>query len=570
MMKANVKRQTIKGKNRIGLMRRFFCTSTLFILSLSLLTSSFAQTSQNEDVIFRALQDELARSMKDLKLKDFEKPYFIEYSVEDEDSLVIESKFGGLIKSDHNHSRILFTQLRVGDYNFDSSNSYSGGFKFPLEMTLEDDYMSLRRAVWYVTDFAYKNAIEQFSSKKVAKQSNPDNDDDEEKDVPALSKEQPVVSVEKRGTLQIDKEKWEKQIRAWSLLFRAYPELQESTVNLYVRQVNRYLINNEGTKILEPSLLITLNIYAKTLTSDNHRLTPSRHIYAKSFEEFPSTEEINGVIKSLAETLTKLRNAPVFEGKYIGPALFTDRAAVQLFLQLLAPNLDRGALVERLDRKVLPTFLTVVDDPTKTKFENFRLIGDYKIDSQGVSAKPLTLIENGVLKTLLTTRSPSKEFKNSNGRARSSNGGAEISNLFIQSKGGKNFAELKQQLIETCRAQNLKYGILFREIDLTFSPAGNDLSVPILAYKIYVDDGREELVRGADIFDLTVRELRQILAAGNDAFAFNILLGNGHQGDGVPASIVVPSVLLDEIDLRKGTTSKERPILITHPYFSKK
>jgi predicted Zn-dependent protease len=570
MMKAKDKRQKTKGKNKIGLIKGFFYSLILFILCLTLLTSSFAQTTQNDDLIFRALQDELARSMKDLKLKEFEKPYFIEYLVEDEDSLVIESKFGGIIKSDRDRNRVLYTQLRVGDYNFDSSNPYSGGFKFPLQMTLEDDYMSLRRTVWYVTDYAYKNAIEQFSAKKVAKQSNPDDVDDEDKDVPALSKEQSVVSVEKRGSLQVDKEKWEKQIRTWSLMFRAYPELQESTVNLYVRQVNRYLVNNEGTKILEPSLLITLNIYAETLTPDNHRLTPSRHIYAKSFEELPSTEEINTVIKNLADTLSKLRNAPVFEGKYIGPALFTDRAAVQLFLQLLAPNLDRGALVERLDRKVLPTFLTVVDDPTKTKFENFRLIGDYKIDSQGVSAKPLTLIENGVLKTLLTTRSPSKEFKNSNGRARSSNGGAEISNLFVQVKSGKSFAELKQQLIETCRAQGLSYGVLFREIDSTFSSAGNDLSVPILAYKIHVEDGREELVRGADIFDLTVRELRQILAAGNDAHAFNILLGNGHQGDGVPASIVVPSVLLDEIDLRKGTTSKERPSLITHPYFSKK
>jgi len=569
-MKAKDKRQKTKGKNIIGLMTKgFFRSSILFILCLTLLSSSLAQTTQNDDVIFRALQDELNRSMAELKLKDFEKPYFIEYVVEDEDSLVIESKFGGLLRSQRDRNRVLYTQLRVGDYNFDSSNPYSGGYKYPLQMTLEDDYMSLRRTVWYVTDFAYKSAIEQFAAKKVAKQSNPD-EDDEDKDVSALSKEQSVKSIGQRGALQVDKEKWEKQIRAWSLMFRTYPELQESSVNLYVRQVNRYLVNNEGTMVLEPSLLITLNIYAEAITPDNIRLTPSRHIYAKRFEEFPSTEEINGVIKNLAETLTKLRNAPQFEGKYIGPALFTDRAAVQLFLQLLAPNLDRGALVERIDRKVLPTFLSVVDDPTKTKFENFRLIGDYKIDTQGVEAKPLTLIENGVLKTLLTTRSPSKEFKNSNGRARSSNGGADISNLFIQSKGGKSFAELKQQLIENCRAQGLKYGILFREIDSTFSPAGNDLSVPILAYKVYVEDGREELVRGADIFDLTVRELRQILAAGNDAFAFNILLGNGHQGDGVPTSVIAPSVLLDEIDLRKSTTSKERPFLITHPYFAKK
>jgi predicted Zn-dependent protease len=543
----------------------------LLICFFLFLPNAFSQSNQNDDVIFRAVQDELARAMKDLKLKDFEKPYFIEYVVEDEDALIIESKFGALLKSSRERQRILYTQVRVGNYDFDNTTEYSGGFKFPFPMTLDDDYIALRRAVWFVTDFSYKQAIDQLAAKKAATQNGTDEDEDES--LPALSKEESVVSIGQRGKLEIDQEKWEKQIRAWSAMFRAYPELQESTVNFYVRQVNRYMVNSEGTKILEPSLLITLNIYAEAVTvPDNIRLTPSRHLYAKSFDELPSTEEINQVIKNLAQDLVKLRNAPQFDGKYIGPALFTERATVQLFLQLLSQNLDSGGLVERLDRKVLPTFLSVVDDPTQTKLDNFRLIGDYKIDDEGVPAKRLTLIENGVLKTLLSTRTPTKEIPRSNGRARSGGGGAvlaNISNLFVQSKDGKSFAELKQQLIEACRAQGLKYGILFREIDSTFTPQENDLSVPILAYKVYVEDGREELFRGADIFDLTVRELRQILAAGNDAHAFNILLGNGHLGEGIPVSLVAPSVLLDEIDLRKSTASKERPFLLTHPFFNK-
>lgn len=540
------------------------------VLFLFIALPVFSQSNQSDDIIFRALQDEMSRSMKDLKLKDFEKPYFIEYIVEDQDSLVIESKFGAIIKSSRERNRILYTQVRVGNYDFDNTSEISGSFKFPFPMTLDDDYTALRRAVWFVTDFSYKQAIDQLAAKKAATQNGTDKDEDE--DIPALSKEEPVVLIEKRGTLEIDQEKWEKQIRAWSQMFRAYPELQESTVNFYVRHVNRYLVNSEGAKILEPSLLITLNIYAETLTPDNIRLTPSRHIYAKSFDELPSTEEINQTIKSLAQTLITLRNAPQFDGKYIGPALFTDRATVQLFLQLLSQNLDTNGLVERLDRKVLPTFLSVVDDPTQTKFENFRLIGDYKIDAQGVLAKRLSLIENGVLKTLLATREPTKEFPRSNGRARSGGSGiisANISNLFIQAKEGKSFAELKQQLIDACKAQGLKYGILFREIDSTFAPQAEGLSVPILAYKVYVEDGREELFRGSDIFDLTVRELRQILAAGNDAHPFNLLIGNGHQGEGIPVSVIAPSVLLDEIDLRKNTAAKEKPLLMTHPYFIK-
>lgn len=542
----------------------------LFFLSFVLLVPNIvAQSNQTDDVILRAVKDEMARAMKDLKLKDFEKPYFAEYIVEDEDALIIESKFGALLKSSRERGRTLYTQVRVGNYDFDNTTEY-GGFKLPFPMPLDDDYTALRRAVWFVTDFSYKQAIDQFAAKKAAKQNG--SDEDEDKKFPSFSKEEPVVSIEKRGTLQVDKEKWEKQIRAWSAMFRSYPEIQESSITFYVRQVNRYLINSEGTTVIEPTLLISFNIYAEALTPDNIRLTPSRHIYAKTFDEFPSTEEINQVIKNLAQDLTKLRNAPQFDGKYIGPALFTDRAAVQLFLQLLSQSLDSSGLVERIDRKVLPSFLSVVDDPTQTKLGNFRLIGDYKIDAQGVSAKPLTLIENGVLKTLLMTRDPIEEIQRSNGRARAGSNGAtsaNISNFFVKSKEGKSFAELKQQLIEACRAQGLSYGILFREIDSTFTPQGTELSVPIMAYKVYVEDGREELFRGADIFDLTVRELRTILAAGNDAHPFNIILGNGHQGEGIPVSIIAPSVLLDEIDLRKSTDAKERPLLLTHPYFNK-
>ena len=544
--------------------RILLLTTLLFTMTISALS----QNKANGDVVLRAIQDEMARSMKELKFKDFEKPYFIEYQVDDEDSLVIESKFGALLRSSRNRSRVLFTQLRVGNYDFDNVGGYGGGLKFPYPMTTEDNYDSLRRAVWFVTDASYKRAITQFASRKAAKKSNPQEDEDEK--VASLSKVKPIVSIEKAGKLQIDQKKWEKQLRAWSKIFREYPDLRESTVGLYVRHVNRYLINTEGTKIIKPELLITLNIYAQAITSDNIRLSPSRHIFAKNFDELPSVSEVNGIIKKLAADLTELRNAPQFKDKYIGPALFTERAAVQLFHQLLTKNLDSNGMVERLDRKVLPTFLSVIDDPTQTKFGDFKLIGDYKIDAEGVPAKPLTLIKNGVLKTLLTTRDVIKEIPASNGRARSLGRGSSlpmISNLFIKSTGGKSFADLKKQLLDACRTQGLEYGILFREIDSTFSPRSG-LSAPVLVYKVFVEDGREELIRGTRILDLTVRELRNILAAGNDAHPFNILIGNGHQGRGVPVSIVAPSILLDEIYLKKSSI-KERPTLLTHPYFGR-
>jgi predicted Zn-dependent protease len=185
-------------------------------------------------------------------------------------------------------------------------------------------------------------------------------------------------------------------------------------------------------------------------------------------------------------------------------------------------------------------------------------------------AKPLTLIENGVLKTLLTTRTPLKNIQSSNGRARGTGprgASANISNLFVRSRDGKSFAELKKHLIEECKKQGLSYGIIIRENNSTYGAFNSN--TPLMFYKIYVEDGREELFREASLIDLSVREFRNILAAGNDPFAFNLLLNSSYNGTGTPASMVAPSVLLEETYLKKNKANKAKPKLLTQPFFSK-
>jgi predicted Zn-dependent protease len=329
--------------------------------------------------------------------------------------------------------------------------------------------------------------------------------------------------------------------------------------------------------------MIALNIYAETVTPDGLKLTPSRHIYAKSFDKFPKDAEIVAVVEKMATDLTALRKAPIFDETYIGPVLFTERAAVQVFSQLVAPNLaagraplnfngdgDEGALTERLNRRILPASLTIKDDPTIDAINNYGLIGNYELDAQGVAAKPLTIVENGIFKNQLASRLPTKKYPSSNGRARSSFGTPSISNLVVQSSGGKTFAELKQELINACKLQNMPYGIILREVDSTFNPTGRSLSPPIMAYKVYVEDGREELVRHASIDAFPIRELRQLLGVGNDSFSLNHLNGNGHMGEGIPFSVTAPSILMDELVIRKDTSTKAKPLIMTHPYFDSK
>ncbi|MEK7724586.1 MAG: metallopeptidase TldD-related protein, partial [Acidobacteriota bacterium] len=476
----------------------FILTFIIFLGSLSV----FAQT--NSDVLIRAMEDEMGRSLNELQLKDLGKPYFVEYGISDVESYVVSARFGALMGSGLDNSRSANIQVRIGDYDFDNTNLFTTGtLSSSLPLPVDDDYDAIRRDLWLATDAVYKSSIEQISSKRAFLQNNV-----VDEKLPDLSREKPTVSLLPRQKLQVDGAKWVKIIRDLSAIFRKYPEITESSVSLVARLENRYLVNNEGTRLREPSLLISINIYAETITSDNLKITPSRHIYSTTFEKLPSAEELSQTAEKIAQDLTKIRNAPIFEETYIGPVLFTDRAAVQMFSQLLAPNFaderrplsarsddGGGVFGERINRRILPHSLTVTDDPTINEYKGNPLIGAYKYDAQGVSAKPIKVVENGILKTLFSTRVPTKKSPQSNGRARSGFGGAFISNMIVETKEGKSFAELKQELINSCKAQSLPFGILFREIDSTFFSAGNSLSPPILAYKVYVEDGREELVR---------------------------------------------------------------------------
>jgi len=310
-------------------------------------------------------------------------------------------------------------------------------------------------------------------------------------------------------------------------------------------------------------------------------LTNSAPFNASAFELLPPAETITSNIHQLATDLTAVRNAPLLDADYSGPVLLIGQASAEMFARVLAPNLsgqrqplsdrDQGVvrteLIDRMNRPVLPRYVTVMDDPTERKAGDKELIGAYHVDDQGVPARRVTLVQDGVLKDLLMSRRPSKERPQSNGHGRSGLPGresAQIGNLFIKVVDGKSHDELKKALIEMCKVENLEYGILVRAVD---ADGRGPLGTPVLTYKVYVADGREELVRGASVNTLSVRSLRQIEAVGSDSFVANRLIGAPNAA--TPSSVIAPSVLLEEVDLKRPTMAQQKPALLTHPFFKR-
>jgi predicted Zn-dependent protease len=318
----------------------------------------------------------------------------------------------------------------------------------------------------------------------------------------------------------------------------------------------------------------------------------------------------------MAEELTALASAPVLD-EYIGPVLFTGQAAAELFTQVLAPHLaggrpplsnmpqmsqmtSSGKLAQRINRRVLPRKITIVDDPTRTEYNGSPLIGSYTIDDQGVISRPVKLVEKGILKSLLMSRRPSKKILQSNGHGRGSlmaTPGTQIGNLLISTENGKTYRKLKKELIKMCKEQSIDFGLIVKTVDdpsLTGADeeelarymsqgtqSESPLPPPLILYRVNVKDGKEELVRGITISELTVRDMKYIAAVGNDSYilhrfvspgghlmggVFMYYASKGQSSMGVPVSVAAPSVLFEELEFNKGAVKRKKPPIMTRPH----
>ena len=551
-------------------------------LAVTSTVMSAAQTGSSAitaDPVFKAMIDELNRSVVQLQLSNLDKPYFVQYIVLDEEEFAARATFGALTASTPSRQRLVYSQVRVGNYDFDNTEFNPGGaggagrgglYQGPVD----DDYDSLRHTLWLATDSSYKQAIEVIAQKRAAIQNRT-----QEERVPDFSKEAANVSVSERRKLEFDRAKIEGQLRQWSQVFREFPNIQSSSVTIRARMNHRYVVNSEGTRTMAPELLVILQASATAQASDGMVVSHSVPVYVRDFSDLPSTDAYTSAIRQMAKDLTALREAPVLDQDYSGPALLVGQVATEMFARVLAPNLtgQRGplsrtgqaatpALEDRMNRPILPAYISVVDDPTVKSFNNKKLIGYYSNDDQGIPAKRVSLVDGGLLTDFLMSRRPGKGRLQSNGHGRNGYPGREtpqVSNLIITAKDGKSLEDLKKELLKAAKEERLEYGIIIKGSNTGGnSPVGG----PVLTYRVKVSDGKEELVRVAGASGLTVQGLRHLIAVGNDSTAANRLIGTS--GAETPTSIVAPSVLVEEISLDKPSGTQSKPSLITHPFFS--
>jgi predicted Zn-dependent protease len=514
--------------------------------------TSSAHVAASGDALLEALLTELDRSKAQLRMDQVDPPYYIEYRVNDVDDYSAEAAFGALRENQRVRYRVIRVVVRIGDYKQDSY--YGIGMGETNVLPLDDDPIALRHQIWLATDDAYKEAVQALTEKRAAlKQFSAEASPvDDFARAPVVSLLDPTVS------LQVDEPAWKKSIEDATRLYRQYPDVQTVTASLRFSAVNEYLVNSEGTVTRTGKKLYSVQLNSMAQAADGMRLSRNPFWMVAKADELPTHDKLVAESKKMLDTVVALRQAPIVEEEYRGPVLFAPDAADDVVASLVGsnvlgrkpqlgrPNRTTGAFATSYKTRVLPNFLTVVDDPTLKDFQGKSLVGNYDVDNDGVKAQPVTLVENGTLINYLVGRQPIRDFPASNGHGRAGAGTFPAPNLgvlVVKSSDTQSPEALKQRVIQMITEQGKPYGYRVE----TLGP-GN---TPRLLYRIY-PDGHEELVRGAVFNELDVRALRSDLTSvGNDPLVSN-------RAGGIATTIISPSLLFDELEVKRADTSKDK------------
>lgn len=514
---------------------------------------SSVASDDHGDPVLKAMIAELKRSEDNLKLGNLQRPYYIDYQVSDLQDYVADATLGALRTDNSNIGRLVRVVVRIGNYKQDS---YFGEGVGSLQiMPIENNELALRRQLWLATDKAYKAALSGYTQKQAALKNV-----ETESDLPDFSKEEPVQSVHDLAKLDVDLEQWKQIVRHTSDLFRSNPALEDSDALFHFRVLNRYFVNTEGTVTRSGKAVYTFSFEGSTQAADGMSINRSRGYVVTRADELPKPEQIEKDAQELIATFPELAKAPMIEDDYHGPVLFSADASTSLFERLLVRNVlgirpelgnparTSGDFASYYKSRVLPDFLTTVDDPHAKKMDGLTPAGNYDVDDEGVDAHPVTVIDKGTLINYLVDRQPIRDFPHSNGRGRTALAGAprpEISNLIIKASNGIPFEDLKKKLIQMCKDQGRPYGY-YVETML------NGRDTPRLLWRVYANDGHMELVRGAVFNQLDTRALRSdIIAAGSDRYVYN-------RAEPLPSSIIAPSLLFDDLELQRANRTREK------------
>jgi TldD protein len=540
--------------------------------------STPAAASVASDPVLKAMQNEITRASAELG-KTEQPPYYLSYTVYDQDFVVLVGAYGSLLTNTTAQRRFADVNMRVGLPELDNTHGQSrpSGVNSG-SLPLGNDGDAIARVLWELTDREYKRAVPSLLNVRT----NTAVRAEEEDKSPDFSKEKPQTHIgEVEAAAPFDRAAWEGEIKRLSGVFRKYPEVYYATVMIQMQRSNSRMVSSEGSAIVSPSASTRLIMEAQTRAEDGMDLLRVESFQAPTASGLPSETELTGKIEKMAADLSALRKAPVAE-PYDGPAVLSGRAAAVFFHEVLGHRLEGHrqrdeeegqTFTKKIGQEVLPKFLSVIDDPTTHEMAGMKLAGAYDFDNEGEPAQRVEVIKDGVLENFLMSRMPIKNFGQSNGHGRNQPGRMPTGrqgNLIVTSTKTVPEAEMRQKLIDEVKKQGKPYGLYFDDIQGGFTLTTRALPqafqvLPVIVYKVYADGRPDELVRGVDIVGTPLAALTRILTTGDQPKVFNGVCGA--ESGQVPVAAVAPSMLFSEMEVQKRAHEHERPPLLPPPGF---
>ncbi len=529
--------------------------------------------------VLNAMQDELTRSMSTLSSAD-PPAYFLSYTVSDRQYVEVSGSNGALLTSDEDRARWLEVQSRVGSYQLDDTHKV--GDRPPSwtspgsTVTLDDDVPVLRREIWRETDRQYRAASEALIKVKTSEQVQVQT---AEGAAPDFSHEKPHVSIGPRVEIHVDRKPWEQRVRDYTAAFSKSPAVLNSIATFTAQATNQYQVNSEGTKLAFGQIHYRLELFVQSKAPDGMDIDRYANFDWLDPKDAPDEKTIDLSIRQLLEETQDLDKAPIAD-PYAGPTLLTGRAAAVFFHEVFGhraegfrqKDISEGqTFTSKIGERILPDFISIKDDPTEMRLDGQMLLGYYPFDDEGVPAENVSLVDHGVLKTFLMSRSPLMNIPDSNGHGRRQLGYAPVArqgNLIVSSSQTMPFEELRKKLIDLVKQQNLPYGLLIDDIEggFTFTGRGQPQAfqvTPLVVYRVFPDGRPDQLVRGVDIVGTPLVSLTKIVATSDKQEIFNGYCGA--ESGSVPVSAVAPAILISEMEFAKKETSTDRPPILPPP-----
>jgi TldD protein len=540
--------------------------------------SSSALSAAKDDVLLSTMQQELQRARESLGKLD-PAPYFLSYSVQDKSIAFALGSQGSLISSTLGRHRSADVIIRIGTPALDNAHEENRASAISSgALPLEDDRNAIARLLWRLTSEEYRKASRAYENVKTSTQVHAQEEDTS----PDFSEESPQAHSDygNSGALP-DQQTLEKLVRQFSSYFRKYPNVYNSIVMATAERTLSHYVSSEGTHVVTPGLMVRVTINAETRADDGMELMRAETFQTETLEQLPPESEIAARVEKMATDLKALCAAPLAE-PFDGPALLSGRATAVFFHEVFGHRLEghrqRGekegqTFTKKVNQLVLPSFLSVSDDPTRHTLDGVPLSGWYEYDDEGMPAKRVDVIQNGILKNFLMSRMPIKDFAKSNGHGRSQPGlmaTGRQGNLIVSSSNTVKDSDLRQKLKDEIKKQGKPYGLYFEDIQggFTLTQRGMPQSfqvLPVLVWRVYPDDRPDELVRGVDIVGTPLAAMEHILLTGEKTAVFNGICGA--ESGSVPVSAAAPAMLFSDIEVQKRAHSLNRPPILPPPGF---